>query len=265
MPLRPIYPTTRDRLFNLRLLRQTGRSSLPRDTSRTQLEVRLRPTPRMPASADYPVLSRLLSSNAQWSQDVNSSDPSFFKNLAKGQSPKVLWIGCADSRVPESVVLACKPGEVFVHRNIANQFHLHDDSALSVLTYAVDVLGVEHVVVVGHTSCGGAAACLKGARHLRKSDGSGAHETPLDRWLAPLTTLVASLDISEEHVSDEHALPVVVEENVKMQVENVANTEIMRKAWASGKPVHIHGWVYLVEEGRLKDLQISQGPEGATN
>jgi carbonic anhydrase len=116
----------------------------------------------MPSSAaDHPVLARLLSSNAQWSRDVVSVEPDFFENSAKGQAPKVcvfslspcadvimvnqvLWIGCADSRVPESVILACKPGEIFVHRNIANQFHLDDDSALSVLTYAIDFLGVEH-------------------------------------------------------------------------------------------------------------------------
>ncbi|KIJ34973.1 hypothetical protein M422DRAFT_61329 [Sphaerobolus stellatus SS14] len=214
----------------------------------------------MPASSEYPVLSRLLSSNAQWSKDVSNTDPSFFKNLARGQAPKVLWIGCADSRVPESVVLACKPGDIFVHRNIANQFHLHDDSALSVLSYAVDVLGVEHVVIVGHTSCGGAAACLKGARELRNSDGTGAHEAPLERWLAPLTSLVASLDISGPEVPDAEALPVVVEENVKMQVENVVSSEIIRKAWSAGKNVHVHGWVYRVEEGRLQDLNISQGP-----
>ncbi|KIP01124.1 hypothetical protein PHLGIDRAFT_38394, partial [Phlebiopsis gigantea 11061_1 CR5-6] len=103
------------------------------------------------------VLTRLLTSNAQWATDVSRVEPAFFEQCAKGQSPKVLWIGCADSRVPESVVLACKPGEVFVTRNIANQVHLHDDSVLAVLAYAVAELGVEHVVVVGHSNCGGVA------------------------------------------------------------------------------------------------------------
>ncbi|KAF8485405.1 carbonic anhydrase [Gautieria morchelliformis] len=214
----------------------------------------------MPGSAaDHPVLSRLLASNAQWSKDVLSVEAQFFELSAKGQSPKVLWIGCADSRVPESVILACKPGEVFVHRNIANQFHLNDDSALSVLTYAIDYLGVEHVVVVGHTACGGAAACFSGAQQLIDANGVKAvRETPLQRWLAPLTELVVSLDICAKPAPE--AVPIIVEENVKAQVANIIKTDTVTTAWAAGKPVYVHGWVYLVEEGRLQDLQISQGP-----
>ncbi|KAF8591743.1 carbonic anhydrase [Ramaria rubella] len=211
----------------------------------------------MPGSAaDHPILSRLLSSNAQWARDVISVEPHFFQNTAKGQAPKVLWIGCADSRVPESVILACKPGEIFVHRNIANQFHPDDDSALSVLKYAVDMLGVEHVVVVGHTACGGAAACFDGAQKLNGHEAS--RSSPLERWLAPLTELTASLDVCSKPVTE--ALPIIVEENVKLQVANIVKTDTIASAWAAGKSVHVHGWVYLVEEGRLKDLHISEGP-----
>ncbi|KAF8519344.1 carbonic anhydrase [Hysterangium stoloniferum] len=216
----------------------------------------------MPTSSDYPVLSRLLSSNAQWAKDVGAADSTFFSESAKGQSPKVLWIGCADSRVPESVVLAAKPGDIFVHRNIANQFHCHDDSALSVLAYAVDVLKVEHVIVVGHTACGGAAYCLSNAR-APQQNGHGHHNhktVPLERWLNPLTELVRSLPVSAPTVPDAAALPVIIEENVKMQVANVTRTQTISDAWASGKSVHVHGWIYLVEEGRLKDLNITRGP-----
>jgi len=216
----------------------------------------------MPTSSDYPVLARLLSSNAQWAKDVSAAYPTFFPTSAKGQSPKVLWIGCADSRVPESILLAVMPGEIFVHRNIANQFHGHDDSALSVLAYAVDVLGVEHVIVAGHTACGGAAHCLQNARATQEH-GHEHHErktVPLERWLEPLTELVRSLPVSAPSVPDAEALPVIIEENVKTQVANVVRTQTISNAWTSGKSVHVHGWVYLVEEGRLKDLNITQSP-----
>jgi len=248
MPLRPLY--------NHRLSNVLTQAAATQSRIKSQQHRPLRP---MSSSSDHPVLSRLLSSNTQWSRDVTSADPTFFKNLAKGQSPKVLYVGCADSRVPESVIMASKPGDIFVHRNIANQFHLHDDSALSVLAYAVDALGVEHVVIVGHTACGGAAACLQGARQRQQQSDVSSAQSPLQRWLAPLTSLVSSLDIVDG--PDEVALPIIVEENVKMQVANVITTDTIQKAWASGKPVHVHGWVYHVEEGRIKDLQISQGPQ----
>jgi len=218
-------------------------------------------------SHQHSVLSRLLSANAQWAADVNQSEPGFFQQCALGQSPKVLWIGCADSRVPESVITACKPGDIFVHRNIANQFHLDDDNALSVLAYAVDILGVEHVVVVGHTQCGGAAACFEATQAASDSITpplavpSAARDAPINRWLAPLISLASSLS----HNPAAEALPILVEENVKAQVKNLCNSDTVLSAWAvangrRSKPLWVHGWVYEIENGTLKDLGISKGP-----
>jgi len=207
----------------------------------------------------HSALSRLLSANAQWALDVEESHPGFFKQLAQGQSPKVLWIGCADSRVPESVVSGCKPGELFVHRNIANQFHLHDDSAQSVLSYAVSVLGVEHIVVVGHTQCGGAAACLQFAQ----SPPTPTPDTPLNRWLTPLTSLAASVQSRLPTPSDSEALAILVEENVKAQVKNVCKAAPVTAAWAAhekARSLWVHGWVFEIENGKLRDLEVSKGP-----
>jgi len=215
-------------------------------------------------------MQRLLTSNAQWSQDVSKSDPNFFKQSAKGQSPHTLWIGCADSRVPDSVVTNSRPGEVFVHRNIANQLHLDDHNLLSVLRYAVDFLGVENVVIVGHTECGGAAACLGAAQspHLNldapiTTISSLPPESALNRWLEPLTRMTAGLKLLSS-VSQEDALKTVVEENVKAQVENLAKTITIGEAWKKGTPkgqdVWIHGWVYDLSTGLLRDLDISRGP-----
>ncbi|GJE98258.1 carbonic anhydrase [Phanerochaete sordida] len=194
------------------------------------------------------VLNRLLQNNAQWAADVARVEPGFFDQCAKGQAPKVLWIGCADSRVPESVIMACKPGEVFVTRNIANQVHLHDDSIQSVLTYAIAELGVEHVVVVGHSHCGGVAACLGAA-----AAPPAAPSAPLGRWLAPLTDLARALHGPQ---------PLeLVEANVRAQVQQLLQTDAVRAAWGAdrGKTqlVGVHGWVYDIEKGRLRDLAVS--------
>jgi len=218
-------------------------------------------------------LASLLSANVEWAERISTDDPDFFGHCAKGQSPKVLWIGCADSRVPESVLTGAKPGDIFVHRNIANQFHLDDDSALSVLTYAVNVLGVEHVVIAGHTHCGGAAACLQAAQaQTKSSDASQApvSETPLGRWLAPLTKLVTTLDLASTPEQDH--LDAVVVANVKQQVENVCESDVIKAAWAAyaasekgkdeKKQVWVHGWVYDVASGRIQDLGVSHGPAG---
>ncbi|KAL4077381.1 carbonic anhydrase [Scleroderma citrinum] len=201
-------------------------------------------------------LVSLLSANAQWAEHTDSE---LFRQCAQGQSPKFLWIGCADSRVPESVVTGAKPGDIFVHRNIANQFHSTDDSALSVLTYAVSVLGVEHVIIAGHTQCGGALACLQAAQSTPIQP--PAIDTPLGRWLAPLTTLVSTLDLASTPASAHW--DTVVEANVKRQVENVCETSVIRDSWAAyiaSKQVWVHGWVYDVASGQIRDLGISRGP-----
>ncbi|KAI8996231.1 carbonic anhydrase [Trametes punicea] len=200
---------------------------------------------------DY-ILARLLSNNAQWAEDVEKAEPGFFAHSAQGQSPKVLWIGCSDSRVPESVVTASRPGDIFVHRNIANQFHPDDDSALSVLTYAVAHVGVQHVILVGHTNCGGAQAC-HAAAHAPMPAAPSAPKDALGRWLAPLTELAREYD----------DLTALVEANVRAQVANIAATDVVRAAWDQGKDVQVHGWVYELETGRLRDLGVSVGKTGA--
>ncbi|KAI0056984.1 carbonic anhydrase [Artomyces pyxidatus] len=201
-------------------------------------------------------IARLFTANAQWADAVTHAEPGFFEESAKGQSPKVLWIGCSDSRVPESVITASKPGDIFVHRNIANQFPVDDDSALAVLTYAVEHLGVEHVAVVGHTQCGGAAACYQAAQEPPAAE---APATPLARWIAPLIDLARSLGPGA-HESTAHALRHLVEANVRKQVDNICATPLITNAWAADRKVWVHGFVYVIEEGTLKDLGVSKGP-----
>ncbi|KAI0033447.1 carbonic anhydrase, partial [Vararia minispora EC-137] len=230
-----------------------------------------------------PTIARLIDRNSQWARAIGSSEPRFFHEMAKGQAPKVLWIGCSDSRVPESVVTASKPGEIFVHRNIANQFHLDDDSALSVLTYAIENLGVEHVVVVGHTQCGGAAACYEAAKEAKLkyrhpfqgadtaysnpgANTSANAKTPLGRWLAPLTDIAASLDLDLMHTDPDRALTQLVQANVQKQVENLCIAPPVRAVWdARGGPgfrehkLWVHGLLYEVESGALRDLGVTRG------
>ncbi|KZT18507.1 carbonic anhydrase [Neolentinus lepideus HHB14362 ss-1] len=207
------------------------------------------------SSTQFPVLARLLSANAQWADDVARAEPGFFDAGAKGQAPKVLWIGCADSRVPESVVTACRPGEIFVHRNIANQFHLDDVNAQAVLCYAVVHLGVEHVVITGHTKCGGAAACLAAQDNLAvPAHGLAA---PLNKWLAPLVQIASSMKVP----AGADPSVILTEESVRQQVANVCATETIRDEWAKGRAVYVHGWVYELEHGTLRDLGVSRGPE----
>jgi len=209
----------------------------------------------MVASQDFPVVSRILASNAQWAEDVSRKDPTFFEKMAMGQAPKVLWIGCADSRAPESVLAAAKPGDIFVHRNIANQVHPGDDSVLAVLTYAIDHLGVEHVVVAGHTECGGAAAALQASAAPAPPIPAN---TPLGRFLTPMIDFVRSLNVAD--LPKAEALMTVIEENVKQQVKHVAESDILKGAWASGKKIYIHGWVFELDKGKLRDLEVTVGP-----
>ncbi|KAJ7724439.1 carbonic anhydrase [Mycena maculata] len=219
----------------------------------------------------HPALFRFFALNAEWAKRVESQEPGFFAETTKGQFPQVLWIGCSDSRVPESVVTAVRPGEIFVHRNIANQVQLDDNSLQSVLTYAIDHVGVEHVVVVGHTECGGAAACFGAACSPSFSpaaktcviDPSLGPDAALNVFLTPLTKLVGSLKLSSVPLAE--ALPIIVEENVKVQVETLSKAQPIVNAWANkskqGKDVWVHGWVYDLAKGELRDLDISRGPK----
>ncbi|KAG1854748.1 carbonic anhydrase [Suillus tomentosus] len=205
-------------------------------------------------------IQTLLNANQEWAQSVVKDTPDFFARSATCQNPKILWIGCSDSRVPESIITASKPGDIFVHRNVANQFHLHDDSALSVLSFAVkevDPLSNEYmpptVVLVGHTNCGGAMACIEAAKVAATNPSAS---TPLTRWLSPLTALVRSLDLSA--CSANEALNKVVEANIIKQVDNICKSEPITTAWADplAKKVTVHGWMYDLAEGRIKELVV---------
>ncbi|KAI0758800.1 carbonic anhydrase [Fomes fomentarius] len=194
------------------------------------------------------ILARLLSDNEEWAKEVEKAKPGFFTRLAEKQTPKVLWIGCADSRVPESVVTASEPGDIFVHRNIANQLHLDDDNALSVLDYAVHSLGVSHVIVVGHTNCGGVNAAVKAAG----APSAPPPTSPLERWLAPLVEIARANNDKDKPLD-------MVDVNVKAQVDNIVKSKVIQSAWEKNKDVQVHGWVYDLETGKLRDLGITEG------
>jgi carbonic anhydrase len=192
-------------------------------------------------------LKRLLDQNREWAAAITANDPEFFQNLAKQQSPKYLWIGCADSRVPATQLVGMIPGEMFVHRNVANVVVHTDFNCLSVMQYAVDVLRVEHIIVCGHGGCGGVKAAL---------------ENPqlglIDNWLRHVQDVIrdhehALLDIEDET----KRLDRLCELNVVEQVLNVARTTIVQSAWLRGQELVVHGWIYGLEDGLLRDLGIS--------
>ncbi|KIK56213.1 hypothetical protein GYMLUDRAFT_204879 [Collybiopsis luxurians FD-317 M1] len=190
----------------------------------------------------------MISANAQWAQDVESAHPGFFLQSARGQSPHTLWIGCSDSRVPESVVTGAMPGAIFVNRNIGNQVHLHDDNVLAVLTFAVGTLRVKHVVVCGHTECGAVAGCVAPPPNsVEYPITDEAHSDALNRWLAPLNALARDQGIYD--------VPTLTRVNVQEQVNNLCKTDVIKNA-----EVWVHGWVYDVSQGRIRDLGISRGP-----
>ena len=190
---------------------------------------------------------QLFERNRAWAARTQAEDPGFFARLAKEQSPEYLWIGCADSRVPASDIVDLPPGRIFVHRNIANLVVHTDLNCLSVLQYAVDVLRVRHVIVCGHYGCGGVRASLENRPHGL-----------IDNWLRHLK------DVLRLHREELAALPAedrhrrLCELNVKEQVTNVANTSILRDAWKKGNEVAVHGWIYDLHNGILKDLQVSR-------
>ena len=224
----------------------------------------------MPFSRAVP--ESLLTRNATWSDNFYAEEPELAQALSDGQHPKVFWIGCSDSRVPESVVCNARPGELFVLRNIANQFHIHDDSAVSALMFAVQVLGVEHIIVVGHTNCGGVNAAIKQVLDEQNE----LHEIPqsnaLNRYLTPLTQLARYLRarIKERNSlsdKDMHArlLPALTEASVRRQPQSIVEHPVVQDNWAqkvsplNGKVnprVALHGWIHNISSGKLMDLNI---------
>jgi len=194
-------------------------------------------------------LRELLEKNRQWAEEIKASDPQFFNSLAQQQTPRYLWIGCSDSRVPATQLVGLKPGDMFVHRNVANVVVHTDFNCLSVLQFAVDVLNVSHVIVCGHYGCGGVKAAM-----------DNLQLGLIDNWLRHVQ------DVMHNHneelstiVDDGRRLDRLCELNVSDQVLNVSKTTIVQNAWNRGQELAIHGWIYGISDGLLRDLNISIG------
>jgi carbonic anhydrase len=192
-------------------------------------------------------LPHLFANNRKWASQISQSDPSFFPTLAKQQNPEFLWIGCSDSRVPANEIIGLRPGELFVHRNVANLVIHTDMNCLSVLQYAVEILKVKHIIVCGHYGCGGIRAALESHPHGL-----------IDNWLRHIRDLhqrrspeLLPLTGADEKINR------LCELNVIEQVKNVGNTTIVQEAWQKGQTVSIHGWIYAISDGLLKDLKAS--------
>lgn len=197
------------------------------------------------------MLKDLLQHNVRWATGKREEDPNYFRRLSALQAPEYLWIGCSDSRVPANVITGLEPGEVFVHRNIANLVHRGDMNLLSVVEFAVESLGVKHIIVCGHYGCGGVRSALDGHRH-----------GIVDHWLQPIRDVAESneqeLTIIEGR---EPRLDRICELSVAAQVSSLARTPIVQSAWARGKKLAIHGWIYGLSDGLIRDLECgTTGP-----
>lgn len=184
-------------------------------------------------------IEQLLANNKAWAEDVEKDMPGFFRKLENQHKPKFLWIGCSDSRVPADQLVGVMPGEVFVHRNISNQVINTDINLMCVLQYAIDFLRVKHIIVCGHYNCGGIEAVLE-------NQTSGL----LDHWLENVK------DLMERNGTP--GLDEMCELNVRLQVRNLALNTIVRRAWSQGHPLFLHGWIYSVSNGLLRDLGVSR-------
>ncbi|UFH45119.1 carbonate dehydratase [Flavobacterium galactosidilyticum] len=190
---------------------------------------------------------KILDNNKKWVEDSLSKDANYFEDLAKGQTPPLLWIGCSDSRVPANEIIGAKPGEVFVHRNIANMVVHSDMNMLSVLDYAVNVLKVKHVIVCGHYGCGGVKAAMG-------NDSVGI----IDNWLRHIKDEYRLHDRYLNSIEDEtERFNAFVEVNIKEQVYNLAKTSIVQGAWKVGQDLTLHGWVYGLNSGFVTDLKVN--------
>ncbi|WP_082648522.1 carbonate dehydratase [Lysobacter capsici] len=185
-------------------------------------------------------LDELLERNREWSERVNAEDPGFFDRLSQQQAPEYLWIGCSDSRVPANQIIDMAPGEVFVHRNIANVVVHTDLNCLSVIQFAVDVLKVKHIIVVGHYGCGGVHAALHGLR-----------VGLADNWIRHVGDVADKHADCIAHVHESERHDRLCELNAIEQVQNVCMTTIVRDAWSRGQPLSVHGWVYSLRNGRV--------------
>lgn len=195
------------------------------------------------------MLDHLKANNRRWAAAKIAADAGFFKRLERQQSPDYLWIGCSDSRVPANEIVGLDPGELFVHRNVANLAPPQDANYLSVLQFSVDVLKVEHIIVVGHYGCGGVAAAVDGERRGL-----------VDHWLHPVREVRDAHRAELDAIGDGKArLDRLCELNVMRQVRNVASDVFVLDAWARGQPLTIHGWIYSLADGLVTDLDVSVG------
>ena len=193
------------------------------------------------------MLELLKTRNRNWAARKVADDPGFFQRLVGQQAPEYLWIGCSDSRVPANEIVDLDPGELFVHRNVANLAPPQDANYLSVLQFAVDVLKVKHIIVVGHYGCGGIAAAVDGQRRGL-----------VDHWLHPIREIYSENRAALEAIADERSrLNRLCELNVIRQVRNVASDVFVQEAWSRGQALTVHGWVYTLGNGLVTDLNVS--------
>ena len=192
-------------------------------------------------------IEELLRNNREWSKQITESDPRFFSDLAGQQSPKFLWIGCSDSRVSANMIVGLKPGEIFVHRNVANLVVHTDMNCLSVMQFAVQVLYVEHIIVCGHYGCGGVQAAMEPVRHGL-----------IDNWLRHIQdTANLHSELLDAIDDPNEKLDRLCQLNVAEQVQNVGETTVVQDAWNRGQSLEIHGWIYGLKDGLVRDLDIS--------
>ncbi len=192
------------------------------------------------------MLHDLLARNRDWAAAMSQRDPDFFRRLAQQQSPQYLWIGCSDSRVPANEIVDLLPGEIFVHRNVANMVVHTDLNCLSVIQYAVEVLKVKHIIVCGHYGCGGVQAALERHRHGL-----------IDNWLRHIHDVEEKHHAELEGLGGGAQLDRMCELNVIEQALNVGQTTIVQDAWGRGQDLTIHGWIYSLRDGLLRDLDVS--------
>lgn len=198
------------------------------------------------------ILPELIANNRKWADDISEQDPEFFSSLAKKQTPEYLWIGCADSRVPANQIIGLLPGEVFVHRNIANVVIHTDFNCLSVIEFAVAVLKVKHIIVCGHYGCGGVKAASQ-----------NHHLGLIDNWLRHIRDVRQKHDAVLRVIGDENEkLDRLCELNVVEQAHNVCHTTVVQEAWEKGQELAVHGWIYAIQDGLIRDMNVTiTGPD----
>ncbi len=195
------------------------------------------------------MIGQLLANNLRWAANRTHDDPKYFQRLSGQQAPDYLWIGCSDSRVPANEIVGLDPGELFVHRNVANLAPPQDANSLSVIQFAVEILKVRHIVVCGHYGCGGVRAAIDGSRHGL-----------VDHWLQPVRGLYRRQVEEFDRIVDEDArVNHLCERNVLSQVENVIANPSVQDAWRRKQPLRVHGWIYSIRDGLLRDLETSVG------